>query len=357
MTISAYLAHRVAELTAAGQSRGDVLDRLVEATGLPVAAVEAALSGDDPPDLDEVGPFARALDLDEIEAIEVAANGTLLSRWFDDVEVEGTAVSRVLAPQVVAGLPPGQNEFIASTGKEARDGDIIDQESWRLGSYLRNPVILDTHSVRDVVGAARKVWVEGRGGADPHLRTIVEWDRDPSNPRGILVASQHERRIRRGISVSWITGKRVSRDALPETDPRFSAKPRKVETGWGTYERMGVVHFDSTLLEQSSVSVPSDPRALQVRGLGAAAGSALRTLSPTDAPAAVDLREHLRDLLSSPDEETVRSIGAIVARLVRTDDNVRGVLRGLVLSLDTPLRSAPRKIRGDLLDHLFTNSE
>jgi FeS assembly protein IscX len=47
------------------------------------------------------------------------------------------------------------------------------------------------------------------------------WDMGDDNPEATLVARQHHERIRRAVSVRWLTGKRMLCSELPETDPRY----------------------------------------------------------------------------------------------------------------------------------------
>src|SRR5690242_18250303 len=61
-------------------------------------------------------------------------------------------VSRELAPATEA--PAGTTDFVASTGKPDRMRDILDQGSWLLDSFLKNPVILADHGI-PVVGEGR----------------------------------------------------------------------------------------------------------------------------------------------------------------------------------------------------------
>jgi len=352
-----YLSHRVAQLVESGEAREAIHERMQAATGLDGQTVQAALDGTDPAGVSEAGLYARALGLDEIEATEVCGDGQLLSRYFDG----GGDLAWVFAPQTrLAGdkAIPGQTDFIASTGREARDGDMIDQASWRLGPYHRNPVVLWNHDLRTVVGTAKsRVVTNDRHGE--HLTSTVTWDTSDLNPEGQRAADQHQRRIRRGISVSWIAGKQTKRSELPEDDPRYTSKARKIQTRWGPVERMGSVHFNSLLIEQSSVSVPSDPRALQTRGLGPAAGLALRAVDHTDGPATDDVRTMLRALAADPDlwadADVLAALAAPVRSLIRTNADVRAALRGLIVS--TAPETATPTFGTNLLDYFTTKSE
>ena len=260
------------------------------------------------------------------------------------------------------------NEFIASTDKVARDGDIIDQDTWRLGHYKRNPVVLDGH-FGPVVGRSVVVAV-----VDKQLRAAVQWDDADDNPTGKLIARQHRQGFRRAVSVRWRGDKKVRRDKLPEDDPRFS-KGKKVETGFGPVTIVGRVHFNSDLLEISSVGVPSDPYALQTRGLADEDLQALhRGRKAEDAPLARDIEQLVKEAVSRTVEERLgddtflATLLDTIARSLPDHDGLRRAIAGRVLDdvrssedLRTALRAvglldAPRKPftpSADGLDFLF----
>lgn len=245
---------------------------------------------------------------------------------FDDGKIKGVDVSET-------------NEFIASTGREARDGDIIDQDSWQLGPYKRNPVILQDH-FGPVVGRSLKTWVN-----EGSLRTVVQWDDDPLNEAGRLVAHQHRSGFRKAVSVRWRAGKLVRRDKLEKDDPRYSTG-QTVQGVLGSYKRVGFVHFRSVLYEISSVSVPGDPRALQVRGLG-------------DKGLERQIRQHIEAYQAENDiyaDQGFRdAVRDVVLYLIRTDKEVRTAARALGLFEPRPT-DEPLTLRGDGLDFLFPHT-
>lgn len=138
-------------------------------------------------------------------------------------------------------------EFVVSTDLDARDGNIIDQSTWRLDNYRRNPVVLWSHDY-DIppVGRALDIGVE-----DNQLVATVEWDTDTD--LGATVARQYDRGFLSGVSVGWLPGRVTPRSAFDE------------DHAW--YAEAGSVMHDNELLEFSAVSVPSDPAALASRGL------------------------------------------------------------------------------------------
>lgn len=55
---------------------------------------------------------------------------------------------------------------IASTALLDRQGDVIDQDGWDIKNFMKNPVVLWGHNVREErppIGKALKVWFEGEG--------------------------------------------------------------------------------------------------------------------------------------------------------------------------------------------------
>ena len=242
----------------------------------------------------------------------------------------GGGVVEMLAPTREA--PTGSDaSFIASTDAEARDGDILDQATWRLGDYLANPVILDNHDMRSVVGRSTRVGVEPVG-----LTVDVQWDTADVNPRGQLVAHQHDAGFRRAVSVRWIPGRTVKRNELPTDDPRYS-EGKVIRTPWGDVPQVGRVMYDNTLLEVSSVSVPSDPHALQTRGLDLSP-EMLDRMSWHDSGAASAIEQAAASALGPDELDTV--IRDAVLHLVRSDLELRTALRALGLAETPPMQPA-----------------
>lgn len=206
----------------------------------------------------------------------------------------------------------GRTWFVASTDKEARDGNVWEQQ-WRLAEWRRNPVILAEHAPPVVgTGVARTV----RGDDVSGLLCGVSWDRSELNPVGMLIADQHDRGIRRAVSVRMIPGQVINRARLPESDPRYQAcEPY----------RAGMVMRFPVLVEVSSVAVPSDPRAIQLRSW---------VTEPED-PAA-----QLARLL---EETSAASARSVILAAVRERPDLRRALLGTL-----PTGPKPATPRGDL---------
>ncbi len=185
------------------------------------------------------------------------------ARWASDTDDGASFWYGEQAPARKLSVPKrlaerSTNEFIASTETEARDGDIIEQSSWRLTEYRRNPVVLDNH-YGELVGRSEMVRV-----VDDELRALVLWDDSDENPRGQQVARYHRDGWRKAVSVRWITGERTARNRLDEDHPHYD-KGKRVSGMFGDYLMVGDYLTRCTLLEISSVDIPSDPRALQTR--------------------------------------------------------------------------------------------
>lgn len=263
--------------------RATVVSQMGSAAGIDASTVNQILAGDiDCPPLRRLEGFAEYFNVGRMRIIDAAVSDGCNYNLGDDDDGDRAVRSR-RAPRFFApvgdrafedrgfeakrralDIPTGidrerTSEFIASTSGEARDGDILDQSSWRLGEFRSNPVILDNHDLRNVVGRAVAVDV-----VDGALRAAVLWDDSPKNPDGERVAHQHRTGMRRAVSVRWHSDKRTPRNDLPKDHPAFHEGSR-VSGLFGDFLRVGEFLQGNTLLEISSVSVPADPAALQVR--------------------------------------------------------------------------------------------
>lgn len=147
-----------------------------------------------------------------------------------------------------------RTSFVASTQAVARDGIIIDQDSWVLENYLRNPIVLDAHNVWDndaILGRAENVQVDR--SADPHLSMDIVWDTADDNPKAKRIARQYADGMLHAVSVRWVPGRVVRQRNLDVNHPLY-AEDSDVE-----------VHFDAELYEVSAVTLPGDPGAVAVR--------------------------------------------------------------------------------------------
>lgn len=170
--------------------------------------------------------------------------------------------------------------FVASTGTPDRMGDVIDQSSWNLDNYRRNPVILWAHdySLPPVGRAVRAevVTVEGRA----QLEIDVQWDE--GGERGREVARQFADGFLHAGSVGFAPGRVVPRASLGEDDPRQADR--------------GYLLADNDLLEFSAVPVPANADALAAKS---ARADLLRVLS-TD-PEVQEMIQRLVEGSTEPD--------------------------------------------------------
>jgi len=139
-------------------------------------------------------------------------------------------------------LDSGNTRVIASTPDVDRYGDIV-AGPWRLENFKANPVIPWGHCYsQPPIGRAVDIGIE-----EGILVAEIEWDDDPMNPLGQLVASQFRRGMLSTVSVGFYPGTSTPRSSLPEDDPRRAER--------------GMVHTDNELLEISAVTIPANPNA------------------------------------------------------------------------------------------------
>lgn len=129
---------------------------------------------------------------------------------------------------------------IGSTDAVDRYGESVDQESWQLDNYKKNPVILWAHNLsfgedRPPIGRAVKVEVvKGKG-------LVFDIQFDMADPFAADIFRKFKEKFLNAFSVGFISHK-VERSDEPGTPP---------------------VLKDNELLELSAVPVPANPEALQ----------------------------------------------------------------------------------------------
>lgn len=155
--------------------------------------------------------------------------------------------------------PGGPTMFVASTPGVDRHGDSVEQ-SWRLASWRKNPVILWEHG-SNVVGKGTAKIVQD--GEERYLSLAVTWHESALNPLGMLAAEQHREGFRSAVSVGFIPGRSTSRTKLPTDSPLY-LDPAKVPE-W----QAGRLFQSPELLEVSTASVPANAAALQARAYAA----------------------------------------------------------------------------------------
>ncbi len=191
--------------------------------------------------------------------------------------------------------------FVASDDTEDRYGSVVKQD-WDLKNFRKNPVILDSHDPRRVVGRAIEAKVPRVGDDTGKLIIEVEWNLASPDPTISRVGDDHLRGFRRACSVGWRYGRVTARDKLPTDSPYFRQKESKTVEFFGyTYEieTAGVLYEKNELLELSSVAVPGNANALQ-RGYG------------------------------QPPIDPLDLIWSVLGKRLRSDAEVRRIIRALV---------------------------
>lgn len=181
----------------------------------------------------------------------------------------------------VAGGSERSARFVLYAGGEVRAssiggrGDVLETREFVLHRFRANPVVLADHDPTLVIGRGTASIVDRDGVAQLHGQ--VEWDYHPSNPVAMLIAGQHARGVRSAASIGFMPGRGSVSRAKLEASHTWFVDP-KVVPEWqaGTYVRR------PELYEWSSVAVPRDPNAVQIRGAEAVeqAAKAIRELLP-----------------------------------------------------------------------------
>lgn len=183
-----------------------------------------------------------------------------------------TTARRALAAEGERAIP-----MVLSTAEVNSYGEIVDQASWRLDRFARNPVALYQHDASsDPIGYWRDVRVE-----DGELRaTLVLYD-DATSPEAARVWARYQQ----GGPIAASVGFDPGREVTEERDGREVT-----------------VLYDSTLVEASVVSVPADPGAVARRTLGGQTTAGVRTLARMDIPA---IKTAIEEVLAALDPEAM----------------------------------------------------
>lgn len=183
-----------------------------------------------------------------------------------------TTARRALAAEGERAIP-----MVLSTAEINSYGEIVDQGSWRLDRFARNPVALYQHDASsDPIGYWRDVRVE-----DGELRaTLVLYD-DATSPEAARVWARYQQ----GGPIAASVGFDPGREVTEERDGREVT-----------------VLYDSTLVEASVVSVPADPGAVARRTLGGQTTVGVRTLARMDIPA---IKTAIEEVLAALDPEAM----------------------------------------------------
>lgn len=155
-----------------------------------------------------------------------------------------------------ANQPDGVIEaVVGSSNAVDRMGEVISQDGWILDNYMKNPVILWGHNVREErppIGRAIKVWLEGAQKKTKRLMFTVQFDLLDS------FAAEIYRKVKDGFV-------------------------NTVSVGFIPLEMVDNTFTKSELLELSFVPVPANPEALvQLRGMGIEPVESFEKLYPNE---------------------------------------------------------------------------
>ena len=160
-----------------------------------------------------------------------------------------------MPPEGEKPAPPakGRTRVIASTANPDRYDDVVDQSTWKIDRFMRNPVVPWGHDYQ-IPPVGKVVALSVESGA---LTAEIEWDKSEENALGRLVAAQFEGGFLSAVSVGFRPGRSIARSQMPKDSPWYK------EAGYGQ------VFYDCELLEISAVVVPANADALAAKGLPA----------------------------------------------------------------------------------------
>lgn len=157
--------------------------------------------------------------------------------------------------------------FVASTGREDRNGNILDPDGWDLTAYKRNPVVTYAHHWNEPPIGQARVWLEP--GA---LMAAIKF---AHTARGLEAEQLVSQNILRSVSVGW----------LP-----IRAELRRDENGFP----IGIHFHQQELVEISLPAVPANPDTIRV------AATTPETQNTTVLEALHQLTLHLKEHLWTP---------------------------------------------------------
>ena len=164
--------------------------------------------------------------------------------------------------------PDGTYEYIASDESVDRYGDIIRVSGWDLRNYRKNPVVLFAHQKDNPVGTATKVWIDAKAKtlnirikmAEPGTSSFID-----------TLSKLLDQKIVRAVSVGF----------MPTMEPNYI---RDAKNDMIT----GVEYIGQDLLENSLVTVPANPSALEMaKSMGIPEQHLQRVFSPVRSASAI----------------------------------------------------------------------
>lgn len=165
-------------------------------------------------------------------------------------------------------LADGTYEYVASDETVDRYGDVVRVAGWELKNYRANPVILFAHQKDNPVGTASKVWVEGT-----KLMVRIKLADEGTSPFIDTLRKLVDQKIVRAVSVGF----------LPTKQPNYIRDEKNDMI-------TGVEYVGQELLENSLVTVPANPMALQTaKAMGISEQHLQRVFRPQAKDALVQL--------------------------------------------------------------------
>lgn len=135
----------------------------------------------------------------------------------------------------------GTYEYVASDETVDRYGDVIRVSGWDLKNYRANPIVLFAHQKDNPVGTAPRVWVEGT-----QMMVRIKMADEGTSPFIDTLRKLMDQKIVRAVSVGF----------LPTKQPNYIRDEKNDMI-------TGVEYVGQELLENSLVTVPANPMALQ----------------------------------------------------------------------------------------------
>lgn len=156
----------------------------------------------------------------------------------------------------------GTYEYVASDETVDRYGDVIRVAGWELKNYRANPIILFAHQKDNPVGTAARVWVESL-----KLMVRIKMADEGTSPFIDTLRKLMDQKIVRAVSVGF----------LPTKQPNYIRDEKNDMI-------TGVEYVGQELLENSLVTVPANPMALQTaKSMGISEQHLQRVFAPVKA--------------------------------------------------------------------------
>jgi len=165
---------------------------------------------------------------------------TVIIFWCTVIDIKGIKMLQKFVS--IETKNEGRASFIASTSTSDRYGDVIDQRSWNLDGYKKNPVILLNHR-QDMLPIGKASNVSVVNG-----QLEIDVDFDMNDELGASVARKVQEGFLTAVSVGFQPTKAAMRSELPKDHKAFG--------------KSGMYYEDAELLEVSVVTIPANSEAI-----------------------------------------------------------------------------------------------